>query len=453
MTSLAQLLGDAGKQVRGSDVAEDFPTRIQLERLGITPDTQFETPLPENIDCVIYTGAHNGRQNPQVRWAQANGLPTYTHAEALGFFFNQKKGIAVCGVGGKSTISAMIVWALQSIGLFPSFAVGVGDIPGIGKTGAWTNSPYFVAEADEYVEDPSTVDPAKPIVPRFTHLKPFITVCSNLRFDHPDVYRDFQHTRKVFQQFFEQTDPTGTLLVNADDAVLLKLAQQSHPHVMTYGENVTADFRLTSYLSHLGKTQAVFEHLGRPYSFSLSIPGKFNVMNALAAIAASTLVDERALEQHALENFRSTARRFENKGEINGVQCYDDYAHHPHEVKAAIDALKEWYPEAKKVVAFQSHTYSRTKKLFDEFTDAFEGADEVVMTDIFASAREKSDTSVSSTLLCEAIEKKFSHIPAKNFGTNKKLAAYLREHLKPGNVLLTLGAGDIYEIYELLKKA
>jgi len=450
MTSLAQLLLDADKQVQGSDTPEDFPTKIQLDRLQLYPDTQFKTPLPSTIDCVIYTGAHNGGNNPQVKWAKKHHIPTITHAQALAYFFNQKRGIAVCGVGGKSTVAAMITWILHSQQLNPSFSVGVGNIPGLEKTGAWTDSKYFVAEADEYVEDPTIK--TKEIVPRFSYLKPFITVCPNLRFDHPDVYRNFEQTKQVFGQFFTQTDPAGGLIVNGDDPVLVKLAKQAHPHVLTFGESHHVDFRLTNYQSQTGQTTSTFEYQGKTYQFTLHLPGKFNALNALAAIAATSLTDSQILSDHNLSKFRSTARRFENIGVIHGVQCYDDYAHHPHEIKAAIAALNEWYPKQRKVIAFQSHTYSRTKQLFDEFVDSFADAKEVVMTDIFSSAREQSDPTISSTKLCEAIEKKYSQTKAQNLKTNKKLANYFKKELKPGDIFLTLGAGDIYEVYQLLNE-
>lgn len=448
MTSLAQLLLDAGKSVAGSDVAEDFPTKELLNKFKIEIDTNFKTPLSEGVECVVYTGAHQGKHNPQVKWAEENGIPIISQAQALAFFFNQKQGIAVCGVGGKSTISAMITWIMTALQEQPSFSVGVGNIPGLDKTGAWTDSDYFVAEADEYVEDPTEVKEGVAIVPRFAYLKPVITVCPNLKFDHPDVYRDFTQTKQVFAQFFATTQ--DKLVVNVDDEELMKLAKESNKELVTYGESEQADFQLREYHAHDGHAHVIFSYQGNDYGFTLSIPGKFNALNALAAIATVTQVNNKALTDHQLDQFNSTARRFESRGEINGVQCYDDYAHHPHEVAAAIEALREWYPEAKKVVAFQSHTYSRTKELFAEFVDSFAGADEVVMTDIFSSAREEKDESVSSTILCEAIQKKHG-IKAKNVENNEQLAEYFKTELKPGDVFLTLGAGDIYEVYELLK--
>src|SRR6185369_10906914 len=156
MTAIAQCLLDAGKSVLGSDVPEDFVTQHILDQRGVHIDTSFDTEIPADTDCVIYTAAHQAQQNSQVVAAKTRNLPVMTHAEALGELFNLNKGLAVCGVGGKSTTSAMITWILVKLGYQPNFAIGVGDIPGLDKTGQWRkDAEYFVAEADEYVIDPS----------------------------------------------------------------------------------------------------------------------------------------------------------------------------------------------------------------------------------------------------------------------------------------------------------
>ncbi|MFZ5437459.1 MAG: UDP-N-acetylmuramate--L-alanine ligase [Patescibacteria group bacterium] len=447
MTSLAQMLLDAGKLVRGSDVEQAFVTEKKLQDLAIKID-HFELPLPKDIDCVVYTAAHQGIDNPQVKWAITQGLPTFSQAEAIASLFNQKQGLAVCGVGGKSTVSAMITWVLTKIGQDPSFSVGVGNIPGLKKTGAWTNSQYCVAEADEYVIDPHAPQKNQPIIPRFSFLKPAVTVCTNLRYDHPDVYRNFAHTKQVFKKFFLQTG--DYLVVNADDQELLQLAKETELKLVTFGENSQADFILTSYVSDEGLTKGSFSYQGQNYDLELTIPGKFNLLNALAAIATVTPLMPEALINHNLKAFKSTARRFENKGLINGVQCFDDYAHHPNEVKAAIKAINDWYPNKRKVFAFQSHTYSRTKQLFNDFINAFADTQQIVMIDIFSSAREKNDPTISSDLLCQKIKEKYPQIEAKNLKNIKNLASFFKSTLKPGDVFVTLGAGDIYEVYELL---
>jgi len=450
MTSLAQMLIDAGKTVVGSDVTQKFVTEKILQDLQIKIDN-FVLPLPSEIDCVVYTAAHQGINNPQVQWAIENNLPVFSQAEAIASLFNQKKGIAVCGVGGKSTVSAMITWILEYLKQEPSFSVGVGNIPGLEKTGAWKNkSEYCVAEADEYVIDPSAPQRGELITPRFSFLKPYATVCTNLRYDHPDVYVDFNHTKSVYKAFFQQINPSGYLVVNADDQNLMELVENLEIKKISFGENEKADIRLIEYKSELGRTYGKFTYLEETYDLELQIPGKYNFLNALAAITVVAPLYPEVLTNNGLNKFRSTARRFENKGSIKGVHCFDDYAHHPQEVKAAIQALNEWYPNARKVIAFQSHTYSRTKQLFPDFVDAFEQAKEVVMIDIFSSAREKDDSTISSTLLCEAIVNKYPMIKAKNLGSIEKLADFFNSTLQPGDVFLTVGAGDIYEVYEKL---
>ncbi len=257
MTSLAQCLLDAGKTVSGSDVAEAFVTQHMLDRLNIKIDIGFEGEIPSDIDCVVYTAAHQSQQNPQVLQAQQKNIATFSHAEALASLFNQKKGIAVCGVGGKSTTAAMIAWIMEKTGQNPSFSVGVGNIPGLEKTGQWhADSQFFVAEADEYVVDPAATE----TVARFSFLKPFITVCTNLRFDHPDVYHDFEQTKRTFGDFFSQIQDGGFLVANIEDQQSIeqtttKLAQVS---VSYFGATSSAKLLLTDYQSTDGKTLATF---------------------------------------------------------------------------------------------------------------------------------------------------------------------------------------------------
>jgi len=446
MTSMAQLLIDAGKKVAGSDVEEKFVTQEILDKLEVKIDTNFTQTLPTDIDCVIYTAAHQALENPQVKQALTKKIPVVSQAEAVASLFNQQAGIAVCGVGGKSTVSAMISWVLNDLKPNFSFSVGVGNIPVINKTGQWNlDAKYFVIEADEYVINPQAGFAAQP---RFSFLKPYLTVCTNLKFDHPDVYQDFDHTKQTYNDFFRHIKPGGKLIINSND--LQHLDNNLPIPKLTFGEDSHATLSLISYQSQLGQTISKFSYKNKTYNLKLQLPGKFNVINALAAILALTQLGidpQQAVD--SLATFASTKRRFEFIGEKNQVNYYDDYAHHPHEIKAAIAALADWYPEQRKVIAFQSHTYSRTKELFDEFVDAFAIADEVVMIDIFSSAREKADLSISSDKLCESINQKHQ-LPAQNLKNINNLAKYCKNKLNPGDVLITLGAGDIYQVHNLI---
>ncbi len=451
MTSLAQCLIDAGKKVQGSDLAEEFVTQPLLNKRGIHIDIGFEHEFPKDIECVIYTAAHSAQQNPQVQRAFAKGLPVFSQAEALAQLFNQKSGIAVCGVGGKSTVSAMIAWILEKNGKNPSFSVGVGNIPGLNKTGQWSDTDtYFVAEADEYVTDPSAPSREEEITPRFSFMTPFITVCTNLSFDHPDVYRDFEHTQEVFKTFFSQIKEGGTLVANSENKNIIE-AFELKTQIVYFGESADSDLQLMKYKSQEGFTKSIIRYGQETFELKLQIPGKYNVLNACAAILAAHLASTSIKESvQLLADFRSTQRRAEFVGEKSGVRYYDDYAHHPHEVSQVIRAFREWFPERRLVIAFQSHTFSRTKALFNEFVESFAEADEVIMIDIFASAREQADPSITSDLLCTAINQRFPHISVQNFHTLQKLAEYLKQSLNPHDVVLTLGAGDIYKVHELL---
>ncbi|MDH5533299.1 MAG: UDP-N-acetylmuramate--L-alanine ligase [Candidatus Pacebacteria bacterium] len=452
MTSMAQLLIDAGKTVTGVDVKEDFVTKKILDNLELEIYHDFSMDIPEGTDCVIFTAAHQGPNNPLVIRAEQNGIQTFSQAEALGEFFNTKKGIAVCGVGGKSSTSAMISHIFEQINP-QSFSVGVGNISGLGKTGSYLpDSTYFIAEADEYVVDPSAPSKGIEITPRFIYLRPFITICTNLEFDHPDVYRDFEHTKSVYKTFFNSVNKEGSLIINIDDDDLVELAEGVSVRKFTFGKKQEADLRLVEYHAVEGSVGAKLLYQGNDYLLKLVVPGIYNVYNAMAAILACL---EAGLEINevltALESFNSTMRRFEFIGEKNGVKYYDDYAHHPHEIKKVIKAFSEWYPNSRKIIAFQSHTYSRTKQLFGDFIKSFDEADKLVMIDIFASAREPFDDSVSSDLLCAEINKINANIKAQNLGTIHNLSNYFNQELEPGDVVLTIGAGDIYQVHDLVE--
>lgn len=451
MTSIAQVLLDAGKKVSGCDTKESFVTDQILQKLNLKVELDFNHSLPPEIDCVVYTSAHQGKDNPLVIQALQKNIPVFSQAEVLSHFFNQKKGIAVCGVGGKSTTTAMITWILEKAGVKSSFSVGVGNIVDLNKTGQWSQaSEYFIAEADEYVTNPEEVARGGQIVPRFSYLQPFITVCTNLKYDHPDVYRDFNHTKQVFKDFFTQIKENGYLVVNSDDHELMSIINKlTSRKIITYGTNPEADFQLMSYAAKSGESIGVFKYQAQQYTIKLKIPGKFNILNALAAIATVSCLDKNIKSLDLLADFASTLRRFEYIGQKHEIDFYDDYGHHPTEIKSAIKALKQWHPDKKTVVAFQPHTFSRTKQLFGAFVDAFSEVDKLVLLDIFPSARENFDPSISSLMLKNEIERKYQ-LKVDLVKDYQELATYFKTQLIKGEVCLTLGAGDIYKVHDLI---
>lgn len=442
MTSIAQCLLDAGKKVIGSDVAEDFVTDKILQATTIEIEDIASIPnfAKLGIEVVVYTAAHQGINNPQVQAAIQASIPIYSQAQALAEFFNQKAGIAVCGVGGKSTVSAMITFVLNQLAPGDlSFSVGVGEIIGMPRTGQWQeNGKYFVAEADEYVIDPHAKEKGETFIPRFSFLKPFITVCTNLKYDHPDVYQNFEDTKNTFAKFFSQIKASGFLVINGDNQDLVALAKKSvgsDVKILTFGEGESCDFKLADF------------------NFTPQVPGKFNLMNALAALASIAQLGFGKQEIiAALNKFRSTKRRFELVKRDEQHWHYDDYAHHPSEILAVIDTLNENFGEQKKLISFQPHTFSRTRELFDEFVDALaihtKPNDEILLIDIFPSAREAFDPDVNCDKLATAVKAKYPNCQIQNLKTREALANYVKQNNY--NVFITIGAGDIYHTHELL---
>ncbi len=470
MAALAQCLVDAGKQVTGCDTAENFVTQPILDSLSISIDVGFNHNLDQNPDCIIYTAAHQGLKNPIVTYALAHNIPVISYAEAIADLANQKSGVAVCGVGGKSTVTAMIVWILewvlthgeqfpdQSKQLLPSYMVGVGDIATIHRTGKWNSSgKYFVIEADEYVADPTAPLRGEPLVPKFHFLTPQIIICTNIHFDHPDVFQDINQTRQAFLTFFRKILPQGTLIYNSQDPEVVDLVRkliEERPDVEAIGYGwQDSQVSLSQFTSSPGNTRAVIKvNQDEPVNLELRIPGKFNLSNAAAALVAAEKMGISAQTAAlALAEFPSTKRRFESRGVKAGVSYYDDYAHHPHEVAATIAALKDWYPNSRRIIIFQPHTFSRTKQLLTEFVSSFSQAEELIMTEIFASARESSDPTTSTDLLLSAITQAYPQHQLSNLHTNEQLADYLKTHTNPGDVVITMGAGDIYQVHDLIR--
>ncbi len=445
MTSLAQCLLDLGKQVTGSDVEDEFVTSAALANMNIQLYSSFS---PEHLHAstklVIFSGAHKGSQNPEVLTAVERGIPTLSHADALGLLMDGKRGISVCGVGGKSSVSAMLTWILEYAGKKPSFSVGVGNVLNLGLTGRYVqDSEFFVAEADEYVKDPGHDN-----TPRFMAQKPEVIVCTNIAFDHPDVYATFEDTKKAYQAFFASLPEQGSLVYNGEDVELSALAQQTQTKHVDVSKKTEAMWSITNYRASLGKTEADIINQGTTYTLTLQVPGEFNTKNASYAIAAAHACGmDVQTSLAALKEFTGTMRRFENKGIKQGVQYYDDYAHHPTEVLATLQALREWHPSAKVYALFQPHTYSRTKALLQEFSQSFSQANEVILLDIFASAREEADASISSDVLAQEIQKQ--RVQVQNLHSVELALDYLKKTVKPGEVVITLGAGDLYSLHSL----
>ncbi len=436
MTALALAYQDAGWEVQGSDTKDFQITDEPLKNRGIKVFDKF---TPRNIwklkkmvwvpaiDKLIYTGAHHGAQNVEVKWAQSRGVPILNYAKTLGEFFADKKQICVCGVGGKTTTSAMIATILNEAGQDPSWIVGTSEISSLPSSGHFGKGDWAVIEGDEYV-----ADPVADKTPKFMYLNPEIVVCTNIRHDHPDVYPTEDDITRAYLGFLSKLPADGLLLISSqiNEKFRKLLKQQKICETKVFDDD--------SVLKQMVQDKIV-------------VPGDYNLKNAMAAVAAAEYVGiSRQTALIALSKFTGLKRRFELIGEAGGVLIYDDYAHHPHEIESLFSAARQEFPGKKIRFVFQPHTFSRTKVLFDQFVDSLKGVDEVIMDPIFASAREEVDAEISSEMLAKKINEKGGK--AIFIANRQKLVEYLIRTSKPEEVIFTVGAGNLYEIHSELKQ-
>jgi UDP-N-acetylmuramate--alanine ligase len=385
----------------------------------------------ENIagaDVVIISSAVRG-DNPEVQAAQAAGIPILRRADVLGKLMEGHVGIAVAGTHGKTTTTAMIATILWEAGLDPTFIVG-GTLVGRGVNSRAGGGPHFVVEADEYDRT-------------FLGLSPQVAVVTNVEHDHPDCYPTFADFRAAFAEFVARIPPDGLLVTCGDHPVARKLGEERLAQggaVIFYG--LGRKVRWTARQVHpnpSGGTDFVVVRAGRPLGeVRLRVPGGHNVLNALAALAvADHLGVPFPTARSALEGFRGVGRRFEIKGEAEGIVVVDDYAHHPTEIRATLAAARERFPGRAVWAVWQPHTYSRTKALLEEFARAFDQADHVIVLPIYA-AREQDTLGVSSA----DVVARMAHPDVRLAGSREEAVALLGAEVRPGDVVLTLGAGD-----------
>ncbi len=440
MTALAILAKESGRQVTGSDLGQEFPTDVTLKRFGIIPQKDFYPGhLPKKIDLVIYTGAHQGINNIEVQEALSRDVPVLPHGKALAYFMDGKQGITVAGSHGKTTTSAMIAHLLTEIGQDPSFAIGCGEILSLKSSGHSGKGKLFVAEGDEYATDPMNDQ-----TPRFMWQNPDVLVITNIDFDHPDVYKDLNTVKQAFIDFANSLSQTSTVVLNVDNEITASIIPYLKPQILTYGESKSADVRICSVSLNDGVSEFVVLYPKKEkVTFYLKVPGYHNVQNATAAIASLVILgfDLKKLIKPLL-SFIGTKRRFEHIGEKNGKLLYDDYAHHPAEIEATLKASRDRFPQKRIIVIFQPHTYSRTLSLLGRFAGSFSNADLVILSEIYASAREKHLPGVSSQLLYAEMKKRHPDVhlaPKKN-----DVLKWLKTYSKPNDLILTMGAGDIF---------
>lgn len=437
MAALATYLHDRGVLVTGSDIADDFPTKDELIRSTITIYSGFDGSRmrgKNKPDVVYYTGAHNGRDNAEVKAAMEEGIPVFPHGQGLGDIMKDRRQIVVSGSHGKTTTSAMIAVLLSQAKLDPSYAIGCGSITGLGAAGAYGKSDWFVAEGDEYVTDPGHDQ-----TPRFLWLSPELLVVTNIDYDHPDAYPSLDAVKAAFVTLQKKST---AVIFNADDPNCAVLAKRDTD--MTYGFSPAADYRISNV--GIGNERMFFTLEERGVSlgeFAIKVPGQHNVANAAAAMIAAHAAGIRwEILRQGILSFVGTKRRFEKLGERNGTIFYDDYAHHPAEIMATLKAARAWYPDKRIIAVFQPHTYSRTKSLLTEFGTAFSNADMVVTTQIYASAREHDTLGIDGMTLVRELA---AHHKDVRYAKDKHdVSKVLKDVCGKNDVVIFMGAGDIY---------
>lgn len=447
MTNLALCMKDLEKRISGSDVSEIFVTDEVLKKNKIFWKIGFgERNLKPKPDLLITTAAHGGYLNPEVRIAKEKNIPVKSYAEFISELANTKKVISVCGVGGKTTTSSMTAVLLDRAKFNPSYVIGVARIFPLGAAGRYVkNGEYFICEADDYV-----VSPGIDNTPKFMLIDPYITVVTNIEFDHPDVYKNIEDTERAFKSFFDKIPTKGVLVACTDNKNVRKVIKNLKKNIVTYGLEKGSDYRIKN-ISYKNQTTCFdlysLKDKKNYANLVINVPGEYNIRNATATfIVGRYLGINEEIIRRSLEKYKGCRRRFEKMGEYKQAVFYDDYAHHPTEIVSTLKAVREWFPKKRIVSIFQPHTFSRTKALYNNFKKAFKEADVIGFMDIYPSARESFDTTISSEMLATDIGKQRENV--YYLGDSKNTLEWIDKNIKKNDVVLTLGAGDIFHLYK-----
>jgi UDP-N-acetylmuramate--alanine ligase len=451
MTTLAQFFVAAGDKVIGSDISETFMTDKILKKIGVQVKSPFsKNNLIYDADLIINSIAYTEANNPEMKAVSLNKdlqkIRRITYSEALGEVFSAGQGIAVCGSHGKTTTSAWLGYVLFKAGKKPNVLVG-SNVPQFKGSGLRGDSKIFVAEADEYGN-------------KLRFMKSHGVLLNNIDYDHPDFFKTEADYVKVFSDFIKQIPSTGFLITNNRDAYSRRLKKYCKGRVADY--DVSDDKysgETVNYLAHDVniKNGVQYFSVNNFGEFKIKLWGKHNIFNALAVIAGALelKVPISVIKKH-LFGFTGTERRAQVLGKYKDAIIIDDYAHHPTEIKATLEGLRAHYPGKILKIVFHPHTFTRTKALFKDFVSSFGLANELIILDIYGSAREsvvgtKGVSSKQLVLAVQEFNKKHKiQQTVKNIKDIDSAVDYLRTHLKKDEVMLLMGAGDVFRIGEKL---
>ncbi|MDF2815832.1 MAG: murC [Paenibacillus sp.] len=432
MSAIAKVMLELGYRVTGSDLARQELTD-KLAAKGAQVYIGHNASHVQGADVVVYSTAL-AKDNVEMKAAEKLNIPILHRSQMLARLMADRKGIAVAGAHGKTTTSSMISLVMEQCGLDPTFIIG-GEIMNVGSNAKAGKGDFVVAEADE--SDGS-----------FLQYHPMYAIVTNVEADHLENYDgDFEKLKQAYVQFLSQVNPKGKAILCVDDPHLKALLPTLKTDTVTYGFHASSGADCYAEQIELGDRRVSFDviyhgnNLGR---VKISVPGRHNVYNSLATIIIcleANIPFDRIKE--AILDFRGAKRRFQVLGETDGILVIDDYAHHPTEIEATISAAKA--TDKRIVAVFQPQRYTRTFFLFDQFSRAFHEADEVLITDIYSPAGEKQIEGISSAKLVELIRTN-SNPNVKFFAAKEEVFTYLKNHVSSGDLVLTMGAGDIWRV-------
>lgn len=431
MSGLADILIEMGNQVSGSD-RENSTTLEYLKKRGATIFLGHALENLQDVKLLVYSSAVP-TDNPEILEAEKRIIPAIKRAKLLGNLMKEKEGIAIAGTHGKTTTTSIIGHMLIENGFDPTVVVG-GKMQNSQTNARLGKGKYFVAEADEYDRS-------------FLTLFPKITVVTSLEEDHLDIYKDLNDLKSTFAKFTNQTAYDGLVILNHDDRNVMELANNTAIDTQSFGLSEDADIIARNITFKNGRTNFEVEVKGEiKGSIELNMPGNHNIKNALAAISVGLNLGISFVGiKKSLSSFSGVQRRFEFKAEVNGIRFYDDYAHHPSEVRAAISAAKSGWNQ-RVVIVFQPHLFSRTRDFAKDFACALDMADKVILAPIYP-ARETAIPGVTSSLISNQMEKKCTLVEKKEL-----LSDEILKEAKNGDLVITMGAGDIWLFGEMAIK-
>lgn len=432
MSGIAELLRRNGYTVTGSDVKTNEIIR-QLQTNGIEIFIGHRAENVQGAELVVFSSAIRP-DNPEMKEAERLQVPAIPRAEMLSELMRLKYGIAVAGAHGKTTTTSMISLILVEAALDPTIVVG-GRMDNFGGTNARMGMGNFmVVEADE--SDGS-----------FNQLTPSIAVVTNMDREHMDHYQTMSKLKSAFCSFLNKVPFYGLCVVCGDDPYLKTILPKVSRRKKTYGFSKTNTYHIESYHPRGTGSEVTLNIQGKKEILTLKVPGKHNALNAVAAIAvADDLGVSREISLKALSEFNGVQRRFQRKGEKAGVLFIDDYAHHPSEIRAVLSAAREQFPNTKVRVVFQPHRYSRTEDLLDQFSISFKACDSVTILDVYA-AGEIPIAGIDGATVADSITRE-GHKDAKYLASPREAIDHFLSESAPGDIIMTLGAGDLPGVYK-----